>query len=259
MILVSHNPTRAKAALRKLEAGGAGRATLEVADLSSLDSVRGLADRILGQVPELDLIVNNAGIFRPFKGLSVDGVELTMAVNYLGHYLLTRLLKPLWEGRPSVVVNVSSDGHRSGDLRRRPLEDVLRGVGRYRGLKAYGDSKLANILFTLELRRRYGDSGLKAAALHPGVLATRIWNRHWDPLSLFMRVFKPVLGRPRTGAAAVLNIVDLASASHDLALYFDKKKPGEPADQATDEQLAKELWDLSEAITGTVNPDSTKT
>lgn len=248
--MVSRDPKRAETALRKLEALGPGRATSQLADLGSFDSVRGLAERVLGQVPRLDVIVNNAGVFRPLKGVSEDGVELTMAVNYLGHYLLTRLLSPLWESHPVVVVNVSSDGHRSGDLRRRPLEDVLRGVGGYRGLKAYGDSKMANILFTAELRRRYGNGGLKAAAVHPGVLATRIWNRNWDPLSLFMRGVKPVLGRPKTGAKAVMNIVDLAFEAPELALYFDKKKPGTPAAQSTDEGLAKELWDLSEQVTG---------
>ena len=249
VVLVSRDPGRASKAVRKLRKQVPGTPAFELADLASFDSVRELADRVEARVSHLDLIVNNAGIFRMGKGVSADGFELTTAVNHLSHFLLTRLLQPLWENRPATIINVSSDGHRGGDLARAPLESILRGERGYRGVRAYGDSKLANILFTQELRRRFSGTGLRAASVHPGVIATRIWWRYWDPLSLFMRLFTPFMGRPSRGAAAVMNAVDTAAAEGDLPLYFDKRKPAQPSDQALDTELAGELWAISERIT----------
>jgi NAD(P)-dependent dehydrogenase (short-subunit alcohol dehydrogenase family) len=195
---------KALAAVRRL--AGDDRAELEIADLSSFESVRGLTDRLSARFDRIEMLVNNAGVFRARRELSVDGFEVTLATNHLGHYLLTvRLMDLLRRGRARIV-NVSSNGHRRGDLRRAPLEKILRGDISYGGVQAYGDSKLANILFTFELMRRHGGEGIAANSLHPGVLATRIWNQNRTPLSLLTVLLKPLMSRRirrwanRTGA-----------------------------------------------------------
>jgi NAD(P)-dependent dehydrogenase (short-subunit alcohol dehydrogenase family) len=148
------------------------------------------------------------------------------------------------------VISVSSDGHRSGDLKRAPLEDILTGVIPFKGLQAYADSKLANVLFALELSRRMGQAGLTAAALHPGVLSTRIWNQNLNPLSLMMRVFKPFMKRSSTGGQAVCRLaVDSAAADVD-GRYFHVEEESTAADQAYDQELAEELWTESARLTG---------
>ena len=116
---------------------------------------------------------------------------MTMAANHLGHFLLTHLLSERLARAGGRVINVSSDGHRGGELKRAPLEEIMTGRVSFNGLKAYADSKLANVLFAFELSRRMSSAGLAATAVHPGVLSTRIWNQNRDPLSLLMRMMTP--------------------------------------------------------------------
>ncbi len=251
VVMVCRSEERGRAALeaaRKKDPDS--RLRLEVADLSSLSSVRDVASRLRDRAGPIDLLVNNAGVYRARRELSEDGFEMTMAVNHLGHFVLTHLLlEQLTEARGRVI-SVSSDGHRSGDLKRAPLEDILTGVIPFKGLQAYADSKLANVLFALELSRRMGQAGLTAAALHPGVLSTRIWNQNLNPLSLMMRVFKPFMKRSSTGGQAVCRLaVDSAAADVD-GRYFHVEEESTAADQAYDQELAEELWTESARLTG---------
>ena len=168
-----------------------------------------------------------------------------MATNHVGHFRLTlRLLDRLKAGEGRVV-NVSSDGHRRGNLRRAPLERILRGEVRYRSFQAYCDSKLANVLFTHELVRRYGDDGITSNALHPGTLSTRIWNQNRNPASLLMRLFKPFMGEPEVGGRAVFRLAADPDLVDVTGRYFNVEEETRAAPQAYDEELARELWELS--------------
>lgn len=251
VVMVCRSEERGRLALEAIRKRSSdSRVWLEVADLSSLSSVRELAARLRDRVDPIDVLVANAGVYRARREVSEDGFEMTMAVNHLGHFVLThRLLRKLVEVGGRVII-VSSDGHRSGDLRRYPVEDILRGRTPFMGLRAYADSKLANVLFAFELSRRMGPAGLTAAALHPGVLSTRIWNQNANPLSLLMRAFKPFMKRPSKGGRAVYRLaVDLAAADVG-GRYFHVDEESKAADQAYDPELARELWDVSAALTG---------
>ena len=251
VVMVCRNQGRgeeALAAVRRLT--GDDRVQLEIADLSSSEAVRALAARLSDRLDRIDMLVNNAGVFRARREISVDGFEVTMATNHLGHHLLTSLLLDLLRRGRARIVNVSSDGHRRGDLRRAPLEEILRGDLSYSGLRAYGDSKLANILFTFELMRRYGSEGITANALHPGVLATRIWNQNRSPLSLLMVLFKPLMGRPAVGGRAVFRLATNPSLGEAGGSYFNVEEEARAATQAYDRDLASELWDTSTRLTG---------
>ena len=117
-------------------------------------------------------------------------------------------------------------------------------------MQAYGDSKLANVLFSFELARRYEGVGVMSCALHPGVLATRIWNQNNSPLSLFIRLFKPFMGKPEEGGKAVFRLVAHPDPAAITGRYFDGQKQVRAAYQAFDEPLAAELWETSERLVG---------
>src|ERR671917_1300296 len=166
VLLHGRSPERLEATLEELR----GQTKTEkvgsyVADLSSLAAVRDLAERILSEHDRLDVLVNNAGIISPERRESEDGYELTFAVNYLSHFLLTRLLTPLLRrSAPARIVNVASAGQSPLDFSNPMLE---RG---YDAMRAYTQSKLAQVLFTLELADRLLDTGVTANALHPASL-----------------------------------------------------------------------------------------
>lgn len=241
----------ARADIQRRAAKGA-EIELELADLASLEDVREAGERLRSRLDTLDVLVNNAGVYRANREITAEGFERTMAVNHLGHFLLTcSLLEPL-KAAAGRVINVSSEAHRGGNLTRLPLEDIFRGAGPYRGFQAYSDSKLANVLFTFELARRLdGAAPVTANALHPGVLATRIWNQNLNLVSLFMRVMKPLLGSPRRGGEAVGRLAGDRQLSGVSGRYYKQLDAVNAAKAAHDEQLAERLWRLSVELTGT--------
>ncbi|HVB38075.1 MAG TPA: SDR family NAD(P)-dependent oxidoreductase [Vicinamibacterales bacterium] len=254
VVLVSRSRARGEAASRQVAAeGSADRTLLELADLASLAGVRTLADRLRARFDAVHLLVNNAGIYCHDLERTAEGFEMTMGVNHLAPFVLTNRLLPALRAGRARVVNVASDAHRFARLRRTPLEQILRGEGpdfTYRGVLAYGDSKLANILFTTELQRRERARGLVALAVHPGVVATRIWNRNRDLVSFVMRLGKPfMLSAARSGGFIVRVATDPAYAEMGGG-YFNKGRPARPSADAQDAELAGRLWAESERLTG---------
>ncbi len=145
---------------------------------------------------------------------------------------------------------MASEAHRSVALRRASLEAILRGGAGYRGFRAYADSKALNILFVRELARRTDPDEIVAAAVHPGTLATRIWNQNRNIASLLARLFKPFMGSPMKGGRAVARLALDADPGSIDGLYFNRMNPAEPARDARDPELARRLWELSEGLTG---------
>ena len=215
-------------------------------DLSSLDAVRAFATAYTDRHDRLDILVNNAGTMAGKRRTTVDGHEWTFAVNHLGPFLLTNLLNPLLiDSAPARVITVSSENHRGA---RHGLDfDDLQMTSGYSSSKAYAASKLANILFTVELDRRLAPRGVAARALHPGVVATNFGK---DPnsarwMGLAMTLLKPFLASPDKGAATS---VHLATAQHDeldAGIYWASHTPKEPSKAALDDDAALRLWDTS--------------
>ena len=231
-------------------AGSPPSVDLELADLSRQADVRAVAGRLAARHPAIDILVNNAGILLPRRTVSADGFELTFATNHLGHFLLTRLLvERLGAGRGRIV-NVSSRGHRRADLRRASLDDIARGPAWRGAVRAYADSKLANILFTFESVRRWGDRGITANALHPGVLATEIWSKVPRVFRILIRPFTWFMDGSEVGGAAVMNLVADPSRDAVTGRYFNVREAETPSAQARDESLARELWERSLEWTG---------
>ena len=248
--LVCRDRQRGERALAEVGAAHPGAtATLEIADLASLRSVRELGGRLRERLDRIDLLVNNAGAWRNRLELTGDGFERTLATNHLGHFLLTHLLlEQLRDG--AQIVNVSSEAHRSADLRRAPLEEIVRGRAWTGGFRAYADSKLANLLFTLEAVRRWEGTGITVNALHPGALATRIWNQNSGAFGMLLGLVKLFLRKPIVGGEAVLCLVERPPRDRVSGRYFRVRTESAPIEQARDRELAAALWEQSAAWTG---------
>ena len=232
-------------------------------DLADLESVRRCASEVLDLAPTLHVLVNNAGVMAPPLMRTAQGFELQLGTNHLGHFLLTRLLEPaLRAGVPSRVVNVSSRGHLRAGI---DFDDPHWHTRHYDKWKAYGQSKSANVLFTVELERRWGPSGVHAFALHPGVILTEL-SRHLtqEDLTALSSGARPGGGQLTlvdvpTGAATQV----WAATSPDLegrgGLYLEDcavagPTPGDGsagyAPWAMDPEAAQRLWDWSEREVG---------
>jgi len=253
VVLVCRSQERGEAARETLAGIRGGEAVeLELADLSDLEAVGALAERLEARHAAIHALVNNAGTYRARLERTPAGLEVTMATNHLGHFALTTRLKHALERGGARIVNVSSNGHRSARLRRAGLDAIMRGEAWNGGIQAYCDSKLANVLFTFELGRRWATAGVVANALHPGVLATRIWNQNANALSLLMRLVKPFMKSPRVGGDAAFALAADPAHEETTGRYFEVRDDAEADGDAYDEALARELWETSERITDAV-------
>lgn len=210
-------------------------------DLSDLSSVKKAADRLLSELNNVDLLINNAGGFFGERSLSQQGHEMHFAVNHLGHFYLTQLLMPLLDKFRSKIITVSSDAHRMAKLN---LDDIEMVKG-YSAMRAYCNVKLMNILFTAELNRRYKSKGIDAFSIHPGVVSSSFAQNTRGLVAFGFRFFSPFMITPEQGANNVLSVMNLASPNTDTA-YFKKGREISPAAVAKDEILAKRLWEMSE-------------
>ncbi|KAK9803584.1 hypothetical protein WJX72_002288 [[Myrmecia] bisecta] len=202
----------------------------------------------------LDVLVNNAGVMACPELQTAEGYELQLGVNHLGHFLLTSMLLPLLtqSDRPSRIVNVSSSAHKFGKMD----WDDLMGRKNYQPWKAYGQSKLANVLFTYELARQLPPSAnLTVNALHPGVVNTELSRYMWSGKSPFylrpvQKVISLFLKTPEQGAATSVHLASSPQVGGVTAKYFVDCKPeaSSPASYNVDD--AKRLWQVSAELTG---------
>jgi len=252
VVITARDAAKGRATAAEIVAATGSTVDVADLDLSDLASVRAFAERFLAEEDRLDVLINNAGIIAN-KGLaSADGYELTFAVNHLGPFLLTNLLtERLTASAPARIINVSSGAHSSATGRRAVALDDLATVGERSSMKAYAASKLANILFTVELDRRLADRGVTARALHPGVVATSFGRASDGPwwMGLGMRVLRPLLTKPADGAATSVYLATADEAELARGLYWDDCEPATPEPDALDPDAAASLWALSERLT----------
>lgn len=246
VLAVCRDPDRGAAAVTDIMArSGSDRVHLVLADLSSQAEIRRLADDLLRQYQRLDVLVNNAGAINMRRTLTVDGIETTWAVNHLAYFLLTSLLLPRLESSGARIVNVSSDAHRRGTIR----FDDLEGEQSYGGHAAYGQSKLANVLFTYELARRL-KGGATANALHPGVISTGFGknNRGWFRWGVTIAgVF---MKKPAEGAETSIYLASSPAVEGVTGKYFVNCKETPSSPESYDRSVAERLWEVSAHMTG---------
>jgi NAD(P)-dependent dehydrogenase (short-subunit alcohol dehydrogenase family) len=243
------DPVKGSAAASRIRAATGVDVDVELLDLARLDLVREFAARFCDRHDRLDVLVNNAGVMSGKRRETPDGFEWTFGVNHLGPFLLTTLLTPLVvDSAPARIINVSSEVHRSA---KRGLDFADLHMERsYSPSRAYAASKLANILFTVELDRRLGELGVTARALHPGVVATSFGKGSegsWR-MGMLMTVRSPVLRKPARGAATTVHLATAPDAAISGGLYWSDEQPKEPAPAAVDPAAAQRLWAESERL-----------
>jgi len=219
-----------------------------VGDLSSLAAVRKLATDVAAQYPRLDVLVNNAGTGTRRRQTTADGYERTFAINHLAPFLLTNLLlERLKASKAARVVTVSSMAHRSSKL---DFEDLNWEKRKFSGLGAYAASKLANILFTVELASRLAGSSVTANCLHPGVVATNIFTAFGGRTGkVFTVLLRPFMLSPADGAKTSVYLASSPEVANVTGKFFDKCREVAPAAAAQDAAAAKRLWEISAKLT----------
>jgi NAD(P)-dependent dehydrogenase (short-subunit alcohol dehydrogenase family) len=222
---------------------------IALADFSSLDQVRGLGAEILKRCPQLQLLVDNAGLLQLRRSVTVDGFETTFAVNHLAHFLLTRiLLERLIASAPSRIVVVSSEAHRFGEL---DLDDLQSERG-YAAMRVYGRSKSANLLFATALARRLEGTGVTVNSVHPGAVSTRLGQSNLPaPLARVLSLpLRLLLRSPARGAETSLYVATSPELEGVSGRYFADCREKRPAPAAVDPERAERLWRMSEAMCG---------
>lgn len=218
---------------------------LHMADLSTLAEMKRVAGE-LAREPRIDVLINNAGALFNKRQETVDGLEMTFALNHMAYFVITNLLLgKLKEG--ARIVTVASNAHRGA---RMDFGDLQSRKG-YVGFPVYAKSKLCNILFNRELARRITGSGVTANALHPGFVATRFGDNSGGLMRTVLKVAKPIGAiSPEEGARTIIYLASSPEVADVTGDYFYECKPTTPTPEARNDEDARKLWEISESIAG---------
>jgi len=250
VLITSRNPQRGAEALAEIKRlSEHDEVECLPLDLSSFASIRECAQQVLSSVDRLDLLVNNAGLMLSDRQLTQEGFEMTFGVNHLGHFLLTSLLLDrIVASAPARIVNLSSDAHK-GARKGLDWDDLQRTRG-YKGMGVYCESKLANIYFTRELSRRLEGKGVTVNAVHPGVVRSG-FAADGDVKGIFgalISLVRPFMLTESKGARTSLHVATSSELEGKTGGYYAKSRPASITAVAQDDEAAKRLWTLSEAM-----------
>jgi NAD(P)-dependent dehydrogenase (short-subunit alcohol dehydrogenase family) len=248
LTLVCRNRSRGEDAIAEIrEKTGNRTVTLMLADLSVQQSIRDLAAGFIDRGEPLHVLVNNAGLFNLKRELTADGVETVFAVNHLSYFMLTLLLLDrIRQSAPARIVNVASAAHQHRTIN----FDDLGGERRYPSMRIYGQSKLANVLFTYELARRLEGSGVTVNCAHPGAVATGLGANNGALAKLLMPVIGLFMRSPEQGAATQIYLASSPEVEGISGKYFVDCKPALSSSESYDTAVARRLWEVSTRMTG---------
>ncbi|MBO1264836.1 SDR family oxidoreductase [Proteiniclasticum sp. SCR006] len=246
VVMLVRNRERGKEALEELEKAFPGSFQMILCDLSDGDSVRAAAEEISRKCSGLDILLNNAGLITTKRQLNEVGLEMQFAVNHVGHFILTLTLLPLMrEG--ARIVQVASGAHKWGEIH----FDDLTLEKNFRPFKAYGQSKLANVLFAEALSGRLKPHGITVNSCHPGAVGTNMGvNRETGFGRGIMSLLKPFFRTPEEGADTAVFLATDPSVEKVTGAYFYNRKPMAVAKKAQDRELSEKLWRWTEEFTG---------
>jgi NAD(P)-dependent dehydrogenase (short-subunit alcohol dehydrogenase family) len=246
IVFIARDEARAQATMRKLEAKAPGLGhRMLLADLSSMAETRKVGEAIAANEPRIDVLINNAGALFSHRQVTPEGLELTFALNHMAYFVLTEALcDRLIASAPARIVSTSSSAHQGASL---DFSDLQSANG-YGGYKAYGRSKLANILFTRELARRLAGTGVTANCLHPGAVATRFGASSGGWVGRLLPVLRLFFISPEQGADTIIYLASSPEVASTSGGYFVKRKMTEPTAASQDDAAAKRLWEASETL-----------
>jgi NAD(P)-dependent dehydrogenase (short-subunit alcohol dehydrogenase family) len=247
----SATPMRIAAARVNAAKQQGARVDTLLADLSSQAAVRQLAAEVLAGYARLDVLVNNAGAMHTTRQVTQDGIELTWAVNHLAPFLLTTLLLDRLKASAAArIITTASAAHHGARI---PFDD-LDAERSYRGFDRYGQTKLANILFTSELARRLEGTGVTAVCFHPGLVATGFNRNNGLLMDLGMTILRPVSRSPQKGAETLAWLATLPESQLANGAYYVDCQQMAPSLAAQDRDAARRLWEASELQCADVRP-----
>ena len=246
VLMLVRSEKRGSEAFKMLNEEQPGCFHLILCDLSDLQSVRRAASFIGETYEKIDVMLNNAGVITTQRELTKEGLEMQFAVNHVGHFLLTMLLlQKLQKG--SRIIQVASGAHKWGDIH---FEDLSLEKS-FRPFKAYGQSKLANVLFAKELSKKLAPYGITVNSCHPGAVTTNMGvNRETGFGRGITKLLKPFFRSPEEGAATAVYLATAPSVEGITGEYFYDGKPGKVSRKARDEELSKKLFQWTEDFTG---------
>jgi NAD(P)-dependent dehydrogenase (short-subunit alcohol dehydrogenase family) len=249
IVFVARERARGEATLARLRSlSPACEPSVHYADLSLVAQTKLVAARIAAAEPRIDVLINNAGALFAKRQLTSEGLERTFATNHLSYFVLTNLLlERLWGVPDARIVSTSSAAHRRGQINYADLQWTQG----YRGFTVYGCSKLMNILFTRELARRLGDSGVTANCLHPGFVATRFGDGNGGLMAFALKCAKR-LGAltPEQGARTLIYLAASGAVAGHTGDYFSQCRPAATSARSQSDDDARRLWDISAQLTG---------
>ena len=250
VVMVARDERKGRAAQMEVKERSGADTDLLLADFASLADVRRLAEDYRSRHDTLHVLINNAGAYNSQRELSKDGYEMTIAVNHLAHFLLTDLLLDVIKASaPARIINVSSGAHSGAKI---DFDDLQSEQGYGIGMRSYGQSKLANVLFTNELARRLDGANVTVNSLHPGVVRTGFGRNTGGFMGAFFAVFQFV-GRPflltsAKGAETSIYLASSPDVETTTGEYFVKSKSVAYNDESNDPEVARRLWDVSEEL-----------
>lgn len=243
LVLVGRDRKRGAAALRQLTSP----ATIYYGDLSLLSEMKRVAGEIAAAEPKIDVLINDVGAAFSPRQVTPDGLEKTFALNHLSYFVLTNLLlERLKAAAPSRIINVASGAHHGNRL---DFSDLQFEKG-YRGYRAYGKTKLANILFTRELARRIAGTGVTVNALHPGFVRTHIGDNIGGIQSAIFWLLKLTARSVRKGAETVVYLASSPEMADVSGQYFFDCRRATPSAAAQNDEDARRLWQESVWLSG---------
>lgn len=241
IVFIARDRVRGEATLKHLRAiSPDADHRAHYADLSRLAEMKRVAVEIAESEPEIDVLINNAGALFNARKVTEDGLEMTFALNHLSYFVLTDLLRPRMKAG-SRVVSTASDAHKGAKI---DFSD-LQSAHSYSGFRAYGRSKLCNILFTRELSKRLADTGITANCLHPGFVSTRFGDQSGGILSFAVRAAKNFAISPEQGARTIVYLASSPEVANVTGKYFYKCRPDTPTREAQNDADAARLWSIS--------------
>ena len=251
IVLVARDAARGQKTLTRLPSSGAGAPhSIYYGDLSRISESKRVAGEIAAAEPRIDVLINNAGALFSTRRLTSDNLEETFATNHMAYFVLTLGLKAnLLAAGPARVVSTASDAHKGYTLD----FDDLQAAKSYSAIRAYGRSKLCNILFTRELARRWSGTGITANCLHPGFVATRFGDGSGGFLSGIVRIAKTFAITPEKGAETIVYLASSPDVAAISGEYFYKCRPATPTAGGRDDAAASRLWNESAKLAGIDN------
>ncbi|MDO9085221.1 MAG: SDR family NAD(P)-dependent oxidoreductase [Anaerolineaceae bacterium] len=248
LVIVCRNNVKGKNVKNELESTFGIQVDIIQADFAKLAEVRKAAELILNKYAHIDVLINNSGIHNTHRILTDDGMEEVFAVNHLASFLFTRLLlERMIESAPSRIIQVNSQGHRFGGL---DLEDLNWGTRRFNGYKAYGASKVAQLLTMWELADQLEGSGVTINAVHPGEVKTNIGMNNGRIYKFYQRyLIGWLLKNPLISGNAIYYLAAAPELAEVSGLFFNQTIIEKPAMNALDRVLGKRVWEISEKLT----------